>query len=81
MKKDTQREARKGLLTIGEACQVLGVSEVTLRQWTDEGKVKAFITPGGHRRYPEAELKQLLGSTTAFTGSETWVTGFRRRWA
>ena len=50
------------LLTISEASRVLGVSEVTLRQWTDEGKVKAFITPGGHRRYPKDELLKLMGA-------------------
>lgn len=48
-------------LSISEASHVLGVSEVTLRQWTDEGKIKAFITPGGHRRYSMANLKKLMG--------------------
>ena len=47
------------LLTIGEASGMLGVSEATLRQWTDNGKVKAFITPGGHRRYSRADLAKL----------------------
>ncbi len=41
---------------------MLGVSEAALRQWTDEGKVKAFITPGGHRRYSKTELEKLLSS-------------------
>lgn len=46
------------LLSIKEASRLLGVSEVTLRQWTSEGRVKAFITPGGHRRYSETELRR-----------------------
>jgi len=50
------------LLTIGEASSILGVSEATLRQWTDNGKVKAFVTPGGHRRYSRAELAKLTGA-------------------
>ena len=50
------------LLSIGEASQKLGVSEATLRQWTDEGKIKAFITPGGHRRYSRAELKKFISA-------------------
>jgi len=50
------------LLTIGEASHILGVSEATLRQWTDNGKVKAFVTPGGHRRYSRAELAKLTGA-------------------
>lgn len=49
-------------LSISEASRLLGVSETTLRQWTDEGKIKAFITPGGHRRYSRVELQQFMGS-------------------
>jgi len=35
---------------------------VTLRQWTSEGKIKVFITPGGHRRYAESELRRFMGT-------------------
>ena len=48
------------LISISEASKILGVSEATLRQWTDGGKIKAFITPGGHRRYSETELKRFV---------------------
>jgi excisionase family DNA binding protein len=47
------------LISISEASQILGVNEATLRQWTDEGKLSAFITPGGHRRYSKSDLKKL----------------------
>ena len=57
--KETKQPARASL-TISEACQILGVSEAALRQWTDEGKVKAFVTPGGHRRYAEPDLRALM---------------------
>jgi excisionase family DNA binding protein len=50
------------LITISEASRILGVSEVALRHWTDEGKIKAFITPGGHRRYSKTELNNFMGS-------------------
>ena len=53
---------QQSLLSISQASRVLGVSETTLRQWTDEGKVRAFITPGGHRRYSRNELKHFMGS-------------------
>jgi excisionase family DNA binding protein len=53
--------AEEPLLTISEASQMLGVSETALRQWTDGGKVKAFVTPGGHRRYSRVELKKFMG--------------------
>ena len=53
---------KASLLTIGQASRMLGVTEVTLRQWTDGGKVKAFITPGGHRRYSKGEILTLTGA-------------------
>ncbi|MCD6567556.1 MAG: helix-turn-helix domain-containing protein [Dehalococcoidia bacterium] len=52
---------RKNLITIGEASHLIGVNEATLRQWTDKGQVKAFITPGGHRRYSRREIANLTG--------------------
>ncbi|MFC2048029.1 helix-turn-helix domain-containing protein [Chloroflexota bacterium] len=47
-------------LSISEASRILGVSEAALRQWTDEGKIKAFVTPGGHRRYLRANLNKVI---------------------
>jgi len=41
------------------ACNILGVNQSTLRQWTDSGRVPFFLTPGGHRRYREADLRAL----------------------
>lgn len=54
--------SQEALVGITEACQILHVSETALRQWTDEGKIKAFVTPGGHRRYLVAELKKFMSS-------------------
>ena len=48
-------------LTIHEACAFLGVDQSTLRRWSDSGKVPVFRTPGGHRRYAEADLRALVG--------------------
>jgi len=50
------------LISIREASHILGVNEATLRQWTDEGKIRAFITPGGHRRYSKTDLKRFVRS-------------------
>ena len=50
------------LLTISQASRMLGVSEPALRSWTDEGQIKAMITPGGHRRYLKADLEKFIGS-------------------
>jgi excisionase family DNA binding protein len=61
-------------LTISEAAQVLGVSEAALRLWTDEGKIKAFVTPGGHRRYSRTELKKFASKETRMLGVKDVVT-------
>ncbi len=60
-------------LSISEASRILGVSEAALRQWTDEGKIKAFITPGGHRRYARAELKKFMSSHPRMLGVKDLV--------
>ncbi len=49
-------------LTLGQACRVLGVDESTLRRWSDDGHVRTFRTPGGHRRFAEADLQRLITS-------------------
>jgi excisionase family DNA binding protein len=56
------------LVSISEASQMLGVSEATLRLWTDEGQIKAFVTPGGHRRYDLDQLKSFIASGYKATG-------------
>jgi excisionase family DNA binding protein len=48
-------------LSINAACAYLGVDQSTLRRWSDAGKVPVFRTPGGHRRYAEADLRRLIG--------------------
>lgn len=47
-------------LGIGEASRLLGVTEATLRHWTDEGRIQAFLTPGGHRRYLRRSLMEFI---------------------
>ena len=67
--------AEEPLISIGEASQILGVSEAALRQWTDEGKIKSFITPGGHRRFTKVELKKFMGSHPRMLGIKDLVAG------
>ncbi len=47
-------------LTLGQAAKYLGVAQSTVRKWTDQGKVPAFKTPGGHRRYRRPDLDIFL---------------------
>ncbi len=65
----------RALMSISEASLFLGVSEAALRQWTDEGRIKAFITPGGHRRYSLEELKKLMASGQKALGIKQLITG------
>ncbi|MBI4188513.1 MAG: helix-turn-helix domain-containing protein [Chloroflexi bacterium] len=64
---------QEALISISEASHILGVSEAALRQWTDEGKIKAFVTPGGHRRYSRVELKKFMGSNQKMLGIKDLV--------
>jgi excisionase family DNA binding protein len=47
-------------LTLGQAARFLGVAQSTIRKWSDQGRVPAFYTPGGHRRYRLADLETFL---------------------
>jgi excisionase family DNA binding protein len=47
-------------LTLGQAAKFLGVAQSTIRKWSDQGRVPAFYTPGGHRRYRRSDLDQFL---------------------
>lgn len=57
-------------ISIGEASRIIGVTEVTLRQWSDNGYIKVFITPGGHRRYNIEEVQAFVKSHENKIGSE-----------
>lgn len=47
-------------LTLGQAAKYLGVAHSTMRKWSDQGRVAAFYTPGGHRRYKRMDLDHFL---------------------
>ncbi|HVM16022.1 MAG TPA: response regulator [Gaiellaceae bacterium] len=47
-------------LTLGQAAKYLGVAQSTIRKWSDVGRLPAFYTPGGHRRYRRADLDAFL---------------------
>src|SRR6185369_14144017 len=47
-------------LTLGQAAKFLGVAQSTIRKWSDQGRVPAFYTPGGHRRYRRRDLETFV---------------------
>jgi excisionase family DNA binding protein len=44
------------LFTTIEVAQMLYVDKSTVKRWTDEGKLKCFRTPGGHRKFRAEDL-------------------------
>ena len=47
-------------LHTAEVANLLHVSPKTVSHWAKEGKLPFLKTLGGHRRYPEAEIRELL---------------------
>ena len=58
-------DATRDWLTLGAASRLLGVNESTLRRWADAGAVRTFRTPGGHRRFSQADLHRLTAAAQA----------------
>ena len=46
-------------LRAAEVADILHVSPKTVSRWAKEGKLPFMKTLGGHRRYPEAEIREL----------------------
>jgi excisionase family DNA binding protein len=46
-------------LRAAEVADILHVSPKTVSRWAKEGKLPFLKTLGGHRRYPEAEIRRL----------------------
>ncbi|MEX2374278.1 MAG: helix-turn-helix domain-containing protein [Dehalococcoidia bacterium] len=51
---------RSRWVSLARACEILGVNESTVRRWADSGEIQVFRTPGGHRRFDEAQLLELV---------------------
>lgn len=49
------------LLSISEAKKYLNVSRATIDRWQKKGIVHPVYTPGGHRRFREADLRAAIG--------------------
>jgi excisionase family DNA binding protein len=46
-------------LRTGAVAEILSVSPKTVSRWAKEGKLPFLKTLGGHRRYPEAAIRDL----------------------
>lgn len=47
------------LLTRRQVASLFGVSASTVTRWAHQGLLRSVRTPGGHYRFPEAEVKRL----------------------
>jgi excisionase family DNA binding protein len=56
-------------LTLGQAATYLGVAQSTVRKWSDGGRLSAFYTPGGHRRFRRTDLDAFLAGSSGATGA------------
>lgn len=53
------------LLTPGEVATLFRVDPKTVTRWAASGRISSIRTPGGHRRFREAEVLQLLDGRNA----------------
>jgi excisionase family DNA binding protein len=47
-------------LTTSQAAERLGVHPKTVTIWAREGRLRAYLTPGGHRRFRAEDVDALL---------------------
>lgn len=51
------------LLRTREVALLFQVSERAVTDWARKGRISSVRTPGGHRRYPAAQVRALLAQT------------------
>jgi excisionase family DNA binding protein len=56
-------------LSLREACGLLQVNQTTLRQWADQGHLRVYRTPGGHRRFSREDVLALTQQASPAPGS------------
>lgn len=49
-------------LSLRDACHLLDVSNTTLRQWADNGYLRVYRTPGGHRRFLREDVESFANA-------------------
>src|ERR1700737_2009436 len=52
--------AGERLLRTSDVALLFQVSERTVSEWARRGRVPSVRTPGGHRRYPAEQIRQLF---------------------
>ena len=65
----TDRRAAPVYLRTAQVADLLHVSPKTVSRWAKEGKLPFLRTMGGHRRYPEGEMRALAESLRVEPGA------------
>ena len=58
-------------ISLGEASRLLQVNEATLRLWADNGHLRVYRTPGGHRRFSREDVIALTQQAQESPESES----------
>jgi len=59
------------LLTPGEVAVMFRVDPKTVTRWASAGRIGSIRTPGGHRRFRESEIHDLLTDLTVHSSLST----------
>ena len=60
---EIQAQTKPQWLSLGQASQFLHVNEATLRHWADNGVLRVYRTPGGHRRFLHEDVLNLTSQS------------------
>jgi excisionase family DNA binding protein len=60
----------ESLLRPREVAEVFGVRTTTIARWAREGRLTAVFTPGGHRRYRPADVREVLAGNGSAEAEE-----------
>lgn len=52
-------------LSMSDVVRRIGVSEGTIRRWERQGRIVAYRSPGGHRRFRAADVERLRSTKAA----------------
>ena len=79
---EIQAQTRPQWLSLGQASQFLHVNEATLRHWADNGVLRVYRTPGGHRRFLHEDVLNLTrqsGQTSTLESKDKLADSALRR--
>ena len=62
---DVPRGLAGKLLRTSDVAALFQVSERTVSEWARRRRIPSVRTPGGHRRYPADQIRELLDETGA----------------